>query len=80
MNDIQRYSQLVEQPHNLIKSRKGCWCRYSDTEPLEKHITKLEETNRLLCCELDEAQKVVEARDERIEELKRALAGISDNA
>ena len=34
------------------------------------HITKMEDTNRLLCRELDESQRVVEARDERIKELE----------
>ena len=64
MNDIQRYSQLVEPPHNLMKSRKGYWCKSSDHEAERKadrdRITELEETNRLLCRSLDEAERRIE--------------------
>ena len=35
----------------------------------DQRINELEETNRLLCRDLDEAQRVVETRDERIKEL-----------
>ena len=39
----------------------------------EDRIAELVDTNRLLCRDLDEAQRVVEARDERIDELQAEL-------
>ena len=44
-----------------------------DIEAVEwavRHIEELADTNRLLCRELDESQRVVEARDQRIAALE----------
>ena len=41
MSDIQRYN--IDQAAERWQFDKGHWCKYSDVEPLEERITKLEE-------------------------------------
>ena len=44
--------------------------KHSCVDFLKERITEQADTNRLLCHDLDEAQRVVEARDGRIKELE----------
>ena len=46
----------------------------------QERITEQGDTNRLLCLSLDEAQRVVEARDERIDKLVHIFGHIHVNS
>ena len=68
MTDIFKYVYFEGDFSNMANMADGVitykgdtiWCKYSDVEPLEKRIKELEETNRLLCRDLDEAQRRIE--------------------
>lgn len=84
MSELQRYTlsvgQCVDGPClcETTDNPDGKYMRSEDVEvdreADKKRIKELEETNRLLCRDLDEAQKVIEARDERIAEMERVCS------